>query len=205
MTEKSRTWEQHWADGHTPWDAGRASPALDDFLSAHSVPENGRALVAGCGSGYDVLRLATAGYRSVGVDVAPSVTERFHRVIREGGAEAQTQLVVGDFFELTPAELGGTFDLIWDYTFYCAIDPEKRDAWRDQMARLLSPIGQLVMLLFPVVPGADPSDGPPYPLDPEGVARQLAPRFERVRLERVSHTHPGREGKEWLTVWTARP
>lgn len=201
--DNSRTWEDHWAQGHIPWDAGRASPSLDGFLTDHVVPEGGRALVAGCGSGYDVFRLAQAGYTATGVDVAPSVTARFESARKESGLSAdRAQLVVRDFFGLSPDDLGGTFELIWDYTFYCAIDPSQRDAWRDQMARLLSPDGKLLMLLFPVVPGKSPEDGPPYPLDPLEVTRQLSPKFNRVRLEQAALTHPGREGKEWFSLWS---
>jgi len=41
----------------------------------------------------------------------------------------RTSVVQRDFFdESTPPSLG-TFDLAYDYTFYCAIEPSRRQQW----------------------------------------------------------------------------
>lgn len=198
----SKSWEEHWALGDTPWDAGRASPSLEKYVSEHPAPPGARALVPGCGGGYDVLSLARAGYESIGVDIAHGAQKRFSALRAENGlSETQASLVVGDFFTLSADNLGGPFDLISDYTFYCAIDLAQRDAWRQQVARLLSPDGTLIMLLFPVIPGAPEHEGPPYPLDPAKVTELLSASFRRVHLEKATASHPGREGKEWFSVW----
>jgi SAM-dependent methyltransferase len=200
-----RSWEDHWAEGHIPWDAGRESPSLKKYVSGSKARGSARALVPGCGSGYDVFCLAHAGYSAIGVDIAPSARSRFSELrSRAAQSEENAQLVTGDFFSLTPDELGGHFDLIWDYTFYCAINPALRDAWREQMARLLAPDGRLLMLLFPVIEGAPEDRGPPYPLDPQKVVAQLSPTFRALRIEPATESHPGREGKEWLSVWVKR-
>lgn len=199
---KSMTWEEHWTEGHLPWDAGQSSPSLEKYVSEHPAQPGARALVPGCGSGYDVFRLAHAGYRSVGIDIARGARKRFSALRLENGlSESQASLVVGDFFALSPDELGGPFDLIWDYTFYCAIDLGQREAWRNQVSRLLTPQGTLIMLLFPVILGAPDNEGPPFPLDPVKVSEQLAPDFEVFHWEKATESHPGREGKEWLSVW----
>lgn len=203
MTEgKSKTWEEHWAEGDTPWDAGRASPVLEKYVAEHPTKKAARALIPGCGSGYDVFHLARAGYRSIGIDIAPSAQRRFSELRTIAGlTETEASLVTFDFFALSPDDLGGPFDLIWDYTFYCAISPGQRDAWRSQMDRLLSPNGTLLMLLYPVVAGAPESQGPPYPLDPQKVTQQLSPSFRVQHLAKATDSHPGREGKEWLGVF----
>lgn len=203
---KSKTWEEHWAEGHIPWDAGKACPSLEKYVSGSPARAGRRALVPGCGSGYDVFCLARAGYQALGVDLAPSARARFTELrSREGLSETSAALVTKDFFTLTKEELGGPFDLIWDYTFYCAIHPSQRDAWRDQMARLLAPNGRLLMLLFPVIEGAPEEQGPPYPLDPQRIVAELSPSFRALRIEQATQSHPGREGKEWLSVWAKPP
>jgi SAM-dependent methyltransferase len=200
-----KTWEAHWATSHVPWDAGEPAPGLQDFLSrltARIFPlPRGRALVPGCGSGYDAFALARAGFRAVGVDIAPSVASRFSSMRESAGlTQEEADLVVGDFFSLTPKQLGGTFDMMWDYTFYCAIDPSLRPKWKGQVRQLLRPGGTLAMLIFPVEPEAPPEVGPPYPLDPEQVVQSLQPEFELISLEPARLSHPGREGREWLAV-----
>ena len=43
-----------------------------------------------------------------------------------------------------------TFDFIFDYTFFCAIPPELRPKWGEQMGKLIaSPNGKLLTLMFP--------------------------------------------------------
>jgi SAM-dependent methyltransferase len=207
MSDKS--WEEHWESGHTPWDAGASSPILTSLLEhwpvqAESRPE-GRALVTGCGAGYDVFTLAKSHYAALGIDIASGVTPRFEALLRKSGlTEEAAQLRIVDFFTADQGSLGGRFDLIWDYTFYCAIDPSLRAGWAKKMHSLLARDGRLVMLIFPVNPQAPRDQGPPYPLDPEEVTQALADSFERLTLEPVKTSHPGREGKEWLAVFRAR-
>lgn len=194
------SWEDAWKEGRTGWDAGMSPPALRKLVRRDDAPK-GRALVPGCGAGYDVFTLARAGWTAVGLDLAPTATERFESV-RDGAGltQAEASVVLHDFFSWSPDD---PFDLIWDYTFLCAIEPEMREAWRDQMAKLLAPGGQLVTLIFP----ADPSRGdagPPYQVSPELVTDLLQPRFENLEMTKVTESHPGREGKEWLARWSLK-
>jgi SAM-dependent methyltransferase len=199
---KEMTWEDHWAAGITPWDAGAASPALTELASTLRPPAGARALVPGCGSGYDVFLLAQSGFHAVGLDLAPSARSRFEQLrLAQSLNEERSVLRTEDFFQTSPAALGGTFDFVWDYTFYCAIDPSLRDAYKSQLLSLLAPGGTLAMLIFPVIPGAPRDQGPPYPLDPEEVAAKLSPDLARVALLQPHASHPGREGKEWLALF----
>lgn len=191
------SWEDAWSEGRTRWDAGESAPVLRKLVERDVLPV-GEALVPGCGSGYDVMTLARAGWSATGLDVAPTAAERFRRVREDAGVdEEHAEIVIESFFEWDPPK---RYDLIWDYTFLCAIEPETRGEWADRMANLLDPDGQLVTLIFPVDPSWDP-DGPPYPMSPELVTALLEPRFERIELFEVEESHPGREGKEWLARW----
>lgn len=198
-------WEDRWKAGQTGWDAGAACPALIDYLKKSGGADAGaRALVPGCGSGYDVFALAGAGYRTTGLDLAPTAAERFRTLREEHGlSSTQAEIEVGDFFEFDP---GHTFDRIWDYTFLCAIDPRSRDDWARKMREIVSPSGELLTLIFPVdiedssaTTHEDP--GPPYRLHPEVVKDLLNPHFEQIALEKVEQSHPGRDGMEWLAKW----
>lgn len=194
------TWQKAWQEGRTPWDAGGSPPILERLVAEGSLPE-GRALVPGAGSGYDVLTLASDRRHALGIDLSPIARERFEQLRRERGvSEHCAQLVVHDFFE---GDFGSGFDLVWDYTFLCALEPSMRERWLERMHELISPGGELVTLIFPVVDG-DPASGPPYPMSPELVESLVSPRFAREQLVPVSESRPGREGKEWLGRWRRR-
>ncbi|QQR91504.1 MAG: methyltransferase domain-containing protein [Myxococcales bacterium] len=194
------SWETNWLEHHTPWDAGDASPTLKELVKSGTLPE-GRALVPGCGSGYDVFELASEKRRAIGLEVAPTAKKIFEakRLERNLPSE-QASVIVHDFFSFHSES---PFDLIWDYTFLCAIQPEQRQAWAKKMKELLSPKGELITLLFPVTSG--PKDqGPPFPLDPELIKTLLSSYFQVSLLEPVEHSHPARVGKEWLGRWTPK-
>lgn len=199
------SWQEAWAEQRTPWDAGQSPPVLEELVAEDTLPD-GRALVPGCGSGYDVLTLASTTRSVMGLDLADGARERFESLRAQHGIPpTQASVRTGDFFELSPAE---PFDLVWDYTFLCAIEPEMRRAWVEKMHEVLSADGELVTLIFPVrsideLPPED-ADGPPYPMHPELVQELVEPRFERIELREVTNSNEGREGMEWLGRWRPR-
>ena len=198
------TWQEAWREGRIPWDAGKAAPTLVELVEAKDLP-TGRALIPGAGSGYDALALASPQRYAVGLDLASDARERFESLRRqESIPEEWAEMVVADFFDWQPDK---PFDVIWDYTFLCALEPEMRPQWAERVDELLAPGGELVTLIFPVLTqndDRDPLDGPPYPLSPQLVRDLLAPRFEAVYLEPATASHEGREGKEWLGRWRRR-
>jgi hypothetical protein len=56
----------------------------------------------------------------------------------------------------------------------CALHPDMRTAWAQGWARLLSPGGELVTMVYPVDSSRDPNTGPPWPVTPE-LYKQLLP------------------------------
>lgn len=191
------TWLQAWKEGRTPWDDGRSPPVLDALVASGTLPA-GRALVPGCGSGYDVLTLASADRTVLGVDLSPVAAARFDALRARADIDpAWATVQVGDFFALAPER---PFDLVWDCTFLCALPPELREPWARQMHSLVAPGGELITLIFPVS-DAPPDQGPPYPQTPERVRALLGDRWTAAALEPVARSNPGREGREWLGRW----
>lgn len=136
ITHPSR-WEELWEKGELlPWDRGVPSPALVDTLndkkellgSARSDRQRKKALVPGCGRGYDVLLLASHGYDAIGLDISESAIKEC-KVLAEKEASkyldgvtnpGKYQFIVGDFFSDDWLKSVGAketrFDFIYDYT-----------------------------------------------------------------------------------------
>ena len=206
---QTSSWEDAWQAGRTGWDRGQAAPPLLELLSQATQLPRGRALVPGCGAGYDVLALAQAGYDALGVDIAPTAAARFEQLRGEAWAQpglASVQTL--DFFDASA--LTSRFDLIWDYTFLCAISPPRRAAWAQRMSALVHQDGELVTLLFPVdLEDATASTledpGPPYRLHPEVARALLNPYFTLHALYAPTRSHADRVGQEWVARWRPRP
>ncbi|KAF2832688.1 S-adenosyl-L-methionine-dependent methyltransferase [Ophiobolus disseminans] len=146
-----------------------------------------KALIPGCGKGYDVALLASYGYDAYGLEVSTHAAERAREYLKEaaeGGLEGENRVkdggvgrgvmecLCGDFFEGGwLAETGediigeGGFDVIYDNTFLCALPPSLRPAWAERTSALLAPDGLLVCLEFPTHKPAA-SQGPPWSLPP---------------------------------------
>ena len=192
-------WERLWEEGRTPWDQGESSKSLQDLVTEGILP-SGRALVPGAGAGHDILTLASEDRHCTGLDLSPLAVDRFKRLREERGIpEEWAELVVADFFEWEP---GLRFDVIFDYTFLCAIQPELRVIWAERMSRLLAPGGQLVTLIFPTAPPHGEEGSPPFLTTPEQVTQLLVPAFTQLSLAPAKRSVPSREGREWLGRWT---
>ena len=88
------------------------------------------------GQGYDACTLADAGYAALGLDLAPTAVDLAQKTAAKRGSKAA--FLVGDFFAFPPpAPFAATFDVIWDYTFFCALPPELRPRWAARTAELL--------------------------------------------------------------------
>ncbi|KAJ4748232.1 S-adenosyl-L-methionine-dependent methyltransferases superfamily protein [Rhynchospora pubera] len=77
-----------------------------------------------------------------------------------------------DFFNWNPAE---QFDLIFHYTFFCALEPALRSAWAMKVGEILKPEGELITMVFSTLPASIPvSDRNPiffqnFPVFPDTV------------------------------------
>ncbi|KAI0440667.1 S-adenosyl-L-methionine-dependent methyltransferase [Xylaria telfairii] len=182
--EHSTQWDKCWEDKFTPWDRGGPSMALYDLLTENPngvipLPTEGSpktALVPGCGRGHDVLLLSSFGYDVYGLDVSSqaleAAKENVERVLKEGplyateGSKRGTiTWICQDFFAKEWKDVQMPFDLIFDYTFFCALPPPMRPAWASKMKSSLSPGGRLVCLEFPSE--KKPSEpGPPWAAPP---------------------------------------
>jgi SAM-dependent methyltransferase len=96
-----------------------------------------------------------------------------------------------------------TFDLIFDFTFLCALPPAARGAWARRTRELLAPgTGRLVCLEFPLGKPAG-AGGPPFGLT-EGIYGQLLTEGEgmrRLARWRPERSHARTAGKDMVSVW----
>lgn len=183
-----RDWEAMWLDGLNPGDAFDASvchPALQQLLTSktlllpsQSPPSTSqRALVPGCGRGYEVCALASSGLFDsvVGLDLAPTgvAAARAHASALGGTAAERAVFVLGDFFDYVPGD-GEGFGLVVDYTFLCAIPVDMREKWAEKMASLVVEGGMLLTLMFPLGKKAE-EGGPPHGVDFELFETLLCP------------------------------
>lgn len=187
--EQAGGWDAMWQRKVTPWDRSAPNPALVDALRdrcdvlgpplKESVgKERKRALVPGCGRGYDVFLFASHGYDAFGLDMAKTAIDGCNELRAQEGDDPDkypvsnadvgrggTTFLKADFFkdDFLGQTGGENFDLIYDYTFLCALPPSLRWKWAKRMSELLAPKGVLICLEFPLAKPPK-SGGPPFGL-----------------------------------------
>eukprot|EP00258_Populus_trichocarpa_P028993 XP_024445012.1 probable thiol methyltransferase 2 isoform X1 [Populus trichocarpa] len=175
-TETSGGWENCWEQGLTPWDLGRPTPIILHLHQTGALPK-GRALVPGCGSGYDVVAMACSERYVVGLDVSHTAIEKAIELSSSLPNSSYFTFLKADFFTWHPPEL---FDLIFDYTFFCAIEPGMRSRWACKVQEMLKPDGELITLMYPI---SDHVGGPPYKVSVSDYEEVLHPMgFKAVTI-----------------------
>ncbi|KAK4219171.1 thiol methyltransferase [Rhypophila decipiens] len=215
-----------------------------------------KALVPGCGRGHDVLLLSRLGYDAYGLDFSEKalqearVNEQLLAKEEEEHGQQQDEesriepgnvtWVAGDFFD--PKVLGGVvenggnlkFDLVFDYTFFCALPPAGRSNWSTRIHSLVEPKrGRLVCLEWPLHKPPK-TGGPPWGVTSEAYLVHLTfpgrafeyddennlllgddlatvegPGMERIARLRPSRTHkagydPDGNMVDFISVWRVR-
>jgi methyl halide transferase len=190
-------WSAIWDAGlkiGDAFDTGTPSPCLLDQIKKGSVPA-GRALVPGCGRGYDVYALASPDRIAVGVELSAGAVAAAQAFQYPCTTPENAQFKQGNFFELDPQD---KYDFIYDYTFLCALDPSVRSDWARQMGALVKPGGVLLTLVFPI---CEKIGGPPFAVNLALVEELLmtgeqAGKWQKEVLEILlpELCHVGRDG-----------
>ena len=178
-----------WQNKQTGWDLGAISPPIQSFIDG-LADKNQRILIPGCGNAHEAVYLLEKGFTNITVvDIAPTLTELLtHQLQRYVSAQKLT-VICADFFELE-----GTYDLIIEQTFFCAIDTSLRARYAEQIKKLLTPKGRLVGLLFNRVF----EGGPPFGGIVDEYEGYFKPLFAEVSIKPCTNSAQPRAGSE---VW----
>ena len=88
------------------------------------------------------------------------------------------------------------FDAAWEYTCFCAIDPERRAEYAQVLHDILKPGGVLLACFYPLKDG---TDGPPFPC-PGPASRRSSPPLRYPQAGPPAASPERRRGLEWLVT-----
>ena len=151
-----------------------------------------RVAVPGAGRGHDARLLARRGHRVTAFDFSEAAVAEARRLAVAEAVELTVEQ--RDVFTL-PRDHAGAFDGVWEYTCFCAIDPDRRDEYARVLHAILRPGGLLLACFFPL---RDGTDGPPFPVSRGDIERALAGRFTVLEAGPPPRSVERRRGLEWL-------
>lgn len=178
-------WNKKYIDNKTGWDLGAISNPLQVYFD-QLEDKKVKILIPGSGNSYEAEYLFNKGFTNVYVvDIAEEPLKRIQQRVLDFPS---VNLIHADFFELK-----GTFDLIIEQTFFCAINPELRPKYAQKVYELLSEKGKLVGLLFDAKLN---EDHPPFGGSKEEYLTYFNPSFFIENMESCYNSTGSRQGME---------
>lgn len=178
-------WNAQWESNRTGWDIGHAAPAITNYMEQYP-DKNAAVLIPGCGNAHEADYLLQHGFTNITLlDIAPKAVELLaEKYIATPGI----RVVCEDFFEHR-----GTYDLVIEQTFFCAIPPSWRNKYAKKMTALLRENGKLIGVLFD---RTFEQDGPPFGGCTCEYKPVFDPYFEIKTMDPCYNSIPGRTDSE---------
>lgn len=183
-------WSERYRNNETGWNIGYASTPLVEYFN-QLEDKSIKILIPGAGNSYEAEYLFSNGFENVHVlDISSLPLQNLGNRLPE---LPKNQLIHQNFFEHD-----GTYDLIIEQTFFCAIDPDLRQNYADKMLELLNPKGKLVGLFFNF-PEDPERKGPPF-TGTSDEYRQYFQSFSEVNFESAHNSIKPRSGRELFGI-----
>lgn len=184
-TSSQSFWNDRWILGETGWDIGYPAPAIEEYIRQYQNKE-ASILIPGCGNAYEAAYLVNQGFNNIMlIDIAPEAVKRLQQKF---SAHPEVRIACADFFQHE-----GSYDLIIEQTFFCAIPPERRMEYAHKAFSLLKNHGKIAGLLFNRIFG---QSGPPFGGSITEYFPIFNPYFEIKIMEVCYNSIPPRAGTE---------
>jgi len=185
MFLNSDYWNKRYVNDDFGWDIGEISEPLKQYFNQLTNKEL-KILIPGAGNAYEAEYLINQEFKQVYVlDFAKQALDNIKQRVPQIHKQ---QLIEQDFFEHQ-----GSYDLIIEQTFFCAIHPTLRKNYVNQMHQLLKPNGKLVGLLFNDVLN---TDKPPFGGSIEEYHALFSEKFHIKKMELCYNSIKPRENRE---------
>jgi SAM-dependent methyltransferase len=179
-------WNNRYAENATAWDIGTVSQPLKTYID-QLVNKEISILIPGGGNGHEAVYLAENGFTNITVvDLSPIALNSLKEIFEHKHIQS-IKLICADFFELQ-----GSYDLILEQTFFCALDPKLREDYIRKMSELVGDNGKLVGLLF----NTDFKVSPPFGGNISDYQVQFSKHFEILKMEPCFNSISRRAGTE---------
>jgi len=187
-------WNLQYQQQLTGWDMGAVSPPLKAYID-QLTDKNIQILIPGCGYAHEAEYLLQLGFQNITlIDVSAEACKALQEKFKD---QVAIKILNQDFFEHN-----GQYDLIFEQTFFCALDIKFRTLYPRKMQSLLKKNGKLIGLYFII---EFPKSGPPYGGSTEYYAHLFHPYFESKAFKPCYNSHPKRQGSELFVILKPKP
>lgn len=185
--ENDERWTKIYRTEDPKWELQEPAPALVDMLPRLKLPKS-RILVLGCGSGEDANHFAEHGHVVTAVDFSE---EAISRAKKKFGHVKNIEFIQQDIFKLG-REHENAYDIVFEHTCFCAINPAKRNDMVKLWRRSLIETGFLMGVFFTM----EAKRNTPFGSTEWEIRERLKKGFKFVFWSRWKKSPGQRNGKE---------
>jgi SAM-dependent methyltransferase len=189
IVEDANYWTEKYLANESGWNLGEPAVALKSLLPKLKLPAS-RIIVIGGGEGHDAALFAQQGHHVTLVDIS---CEAINRAKKNYGHLTNLNFLEADLFDL-PVDMYGQFDLVFEHTCYCAVNPSLRPELVRQWRRLLDETGFLLGVFFAM----PKRSGPPFGGSEWELRKRLENGFQAIVWQRFRQSIRPRLGRELL-------
>lgn len=188
-------WDNLYKINSVGWDLKTPTPAFIDLLESDYFKERKKLLITGCGYGYDAVAAAKNNFDVTAVDFSETAIQFAESLARK--ENVKVNFLVKDFFLLDENHLQ-SYEIIFDYVTFCAIDPARREEYANKIFQLLKPKGIFAIILFPIEKRIG---GPPFAIDVDEATKLFSAKLELILSNDKINSIKPRKGRELLQIY----
>ncbi|MGJ8684033.1 MAG: SAM-dependent methyltransferase [Nonlabens sp.] len=178
-------WQERYLTKSTGWDLGSISRPIKEYID-QLTDKNIKILIPGAGNAHEAIYLVNKGFMNIHIlDLAQLPLKNAQQQIPE---LPSSSFINGDFFEHE-----GSYDLIIEQTFFCALEPRFRESYLKKNHELLNNNGTIAGVLFNF---EHKVNEPPFGGSIDEYETLFKPYFEIAIMEPCYNSSPSRLGKE---------
>lgn len=167
-------WQERYLQNNTKWDIGYPTPILIDYLDNNN--SIGKICVLGCGNGHDAIEFSKYGNNVHAVDFAKEPLENLKQ--EAFSRKLDIKLICKDIFSLN-VKYPECFDMVYEYTCFCAIDPKRRVEYFNVVHSILKQGGLLFGIFIPLDKELS-DDGPPFGVNIDTILQITENKFNVI-------------------------
>jgi len=188
-TQNIDFWEKKYEDGQTGWDIGYVSTPIKEYFDQIKNKDL-QILIPGAGNSYEAEYLYNKGFTNITViDWSKSA---LNNILERVPNFPKSNLLAIDFFDHK-----GSYDIIIEQTFFCAINPDLRTKYISKSNNLLKENGKLIGLLFNIPLF---TDHPPYGGNKEEYIPMFEKKFNIKTMEIATNSIDARKNNELFII-----
>ncbi|MBE50221.1 MAG: SAM-dependent methyltransferase [Flavobacteriales bacterium] len=182
-------WDNRYKNSETGWNVGYPTTPLVEYINQISNKEI-KILIPGSGNGYEAEYLFKKNFSNIYVlDYSVTALENFINRVPDF---PRNNIIEKNFFDLE-----GSYDLVLEQTFFCAIDKNIRKDYVKKMSDLLRLDGKLVGVFFD---NKFSNLNPPFGSDLNEYLDLFCDQFKILTFEECYNSIENRKGSEFFCI-----